>query len=87
TSIHAHAYVDPFFQAYWTKDEHIWVCLNCHAPMENQQPLLIKGLVKENPERPVTEPNPRYDADYQREGITCAACHVRDGVVLGPFDD
>ena len=36
TSIHAHAYVDPFFQAYWKKDKNIWVCLNCHTPLENQ---------------------------------------------------
>ena len=33
TSIHAQAYTDPFFQAYWTKDKHIWVCLNCHTPL------------------------------------------------------
>ena len=87
TSIHAHAYVDPFFQAYWRKDEQIWICLNCHSPLENQQPLLIKGLVKDDAERPITAPNPHYDPDYQREGISCATCHVRDGVVLGPFDD
>ncbi|MBI3621553.1 MAG: hypothetical protein HY208_05125 [Nitrospirae bacterium] len=87
TSIHAHAFVDPLFQAYWRKDRQIWICLNCHAPLENQQPLLIKGLVNDNAERPITEPNPRYDAEYQLEGITCATCHVRDGVVLGPFDD
>jgi hypothetical protein len=31
TSIHAHAYKDPFFHAYWTKDKHTWVCLNCHS--------------------------------------------------------
>ena len=28
-----------------------------------------------------------FDAALQRESITCAACHVRDGVILGPFDD
>ncbi len=42
TSIHAHAYEDPFFQAYWKKDKNVWVCLNCHTPLENQQPTLIK---------------------------------------------
>ncbi len=87
SSIHAQAFVDPFFQAYWRKDQQIWVCLNCHAPLENQQPLLIKGLTNDDPERPITEPNPHYDHDYQREGISCAGCHVRDGVILGPFDD
>ncbi|GIW55928.1 MAG: hypothetical protein KatS3mg082_2332 [Nitrospiraceae bacterium] len=29
SSIHASAYRDPFFQAYWKKDRNIWVCLNC----------------------------------------------------------
>lgn len=87
TSIHAQAYDDPFFQAYWTKDKHTWVCLNCHTPLENQQPTLIKEIPRDRVERAMQEPNPHYDADYQREGVTCAACHVRDGVILGPFED
>jgi hypothetical protein len=87
SSIHAHAYDDPFFQAYWKKDRQIWVCLNCHTPLKNQQPTLIKDIPRGRVEKAVQEPNPRYDAAYQHEAITCAACHVRDGVVLGPFDD
>ncbi|MEW6325247.1 MAG: multiheme c-type cytochrome [Nitrospirota bacterium] len=87
SSMHAQAFVDPFFQAYWRKDKHIWVCLNCHSPLENQQPLLIKGLRNNDVERPITEPNPHYDPEYQREGISCAGCHVRDGVILGPYED
>jgi len=87
TSIHAHAFDDPFFQAYWKKDGNIWVCLNCHAPLENQQPTLIKEIPRNRVEKAVQEPNPRYDREYQQESITCAACHVREGVILGPFDD
>src|SRR6476660_5648906 len=87
TSIHAQAYRDPFFHAYWTKDKHTWVCLNCHSPLENQQPTLITEIPRDRVERAVQAPNPQYDADYQHEGVTCAACHVRDGVILGPFDD
>jgi hypothetical protein len=87
TSIHAQAYTDPFFQAYWTKDKRTWVCLNCHTPLENQQPTLIKEIPRDRVERAVQEPNPHYDSDFQQEGVTCAACHVRDGVVLGPFED
>jgi hypothetical protein len=87
TSIHAQAYSDPFFHAYWTKDKHTWVCLNCHAPLENQQPTLIKEIPRQRVEKAVQEPNPHFDAEYQKEGVTCAVCHVRDGVVLGPFDD
>jgi hypothetical protein len=87
TSIHAHAYEDPFFQAYWNKDQHIWVCLNCHTPLENQQPTLIKEIPRGRVEKAEQTPNPHYDPAYQKEAITCAACHVRDGVILGPFDD
>lgn len=87
TSIHSQAYSDPFFQAYWTKDKHIWVCLNCHTPLQNQQPTIIKDIPRDRVERAVHEPNPGYDPEYQQEGVTCAACHVRDGVILGPFDD
>ena len=87
TSIHAQAFVDPFFQAYWRKDKHIWVCLNCHTPLQNQQPEVITGLQGGRVNRPVSHPNPDFDPSLQREGVTCAACHVRDGVILGPFGD
>ena len=87
TSIHAHAYEDPFFQAYWRKDGKVWVCLNCHTPLENQQPTLIRSIPRGRVEDAVQEPNPHYDPDYQIESVTCAACHVRDGVILGPYDD
>ena len=87
SSIHAQAYQDPFFHAYWTKDKHIWVCLNCHTPLENQQPTLIKSIPRGRVEKALQEPNPDFDAEYQKEGVTCAACHVRDGMILGPYDD
>jgi hypothetical protein len=87
TSIHAHAYEDPFFQAYWKKDKNIWVCLNCHTPLENQQPTLIRDIPRGRVEKAIQGPNPHYDPEYQKEAITCAACHVRDGIVYGPFED
>ena len=87
TSIHAHAYEDPFFQAYWKKDKNIWVCLNCHTPLENQQPTLVKEIPRGRVEKAIQQPNPNYDPEYQQESITCAACHVRDGIIYGPFDD
>jgi len=87
TSIHARAFGDPFFQAYWKKDKNIWVCLNCHTPLENQQPTLIKEIPRGRVENAIQEPNPHYDEDYQKEAISCAACHVRDGVIYGPFED
>jgi hypothetical protein len=86
-SMHAQAYVDPLFQAYWRKDGHIWICLNCHTPLENQQPSLIRDVPENRVERAVRVPNPDYDPELQLEGITCASCHVREGVIEGPFED
>lgn len=85
TSYHAKAYVDPFFQAYWRKDKHIWICLNCHAPMQPQQPRLILGLEGGKVHRPLTAENPDFDPEFQLEGITCGSCHIRDGVIEGPY--
>ena len=87
SSIHAQAFHDPFFQAYWKKDKNIWVCLNCHTPLENQQPTLVKDIPRGRVEKAFEIPNYRFDAEYQQEGVTCAACHVRDGMILGPYDD
>ena len=87
SSIHAQAFNDPFFQAYWKKDKNIWVCLNCHTPLENQQPTLVKDIPRGRVEKAFEIPNYRYDPEYQQEGVTCAACHVRDGKILGPYDD
>ncbi len=87
TSIHSQTFKDPFFQAYWRKDKHIWVCLNCHAPLQNQQPMVVSGLRGDRVDRPLTDPNPHFDEALQGEGVTCAVCHVRDGMIHGPFDD
>ncbi|MCP4498509.1 MAG: hypothetical protein GY822_00890 [Deltaproteobacteria bacterium] len=64
-----------------------WVCMNCHTPLENQQPELVVGLRDERLGRPVMQRNPNYDAALREEAITCATCHVRDGVIHGPFGD
>ena len=87
TSMHAQAYTDPFFQAYWKKDDKVWVCLNCHTPLENQQPTLIQHIPNNRVEKAIQVDNPMYDPAYQKEGVTCAACHVRNGMIVGPFDD
>jgi len=87
SSIHAKSFVDPFFQAYWRKDKQIWICLNCHTPLENQQPELILEIPRNRVEKAVKKPNPNYDQAFRFEGITCAACHVRNGVILGPYED
>ena len=62
SSIHAQAFHDPFFQAYWKKDKNIWVCLNCHTPLENQQPTLIQDIPRGRVEKAFQIPNHRFDS-------------------------
>ena len=82
-SNHALAFQDLQFQAEWAKDDSLWLCLNCHTPLQNQQPFLITGKYGNDPLKPVKKVNPDYDSRLQHEGITCAVCHVRDGAVIG----
>jgi hypothetical protein len=86
-SIHGNAWRDPFFQAYWKKDRQIWVCLNCHTPVENQQEYLIQALQDQKADQPVQMKNPNFDPQFREEGISCATCHLRNGIVYGPFND
>lgn len=85
SSFHAMAWQDPQFQSEWAKGDSLWVCINCHIPLENQQPYIVTGKIEGDYFRPVKRKNPRYDPKLREESITCAVCHVRDGVVIGPF--
>ncbi len=79
-STHAHAWVDPQFQKELDKDPAVgWICLNCHTPLQAQQPETVAyaGSVRHAPRAP----NPAFDADLREEGITCLTCHWRpDGI-------
>ena len=52
-------------------------CLFCHAPLSSQSEVIdeVEGGYSENP---------LFDATLMRSGVSCAACHVRSGVVYGP---
>jgi Cytochrome c554 and c-prime len=82
TTAHANAYLDLQFQAEWKKDNELWLCLNCHTPLENQREQIVTGLRGGDFRSPITQVNDRFDPALRDEGITCAACHVRDGFVL-----
>ncbi|WP_198263945.1 multiheme c-type cytochrome [sulfur-oxidizing endosymbiont of Gigantopelta aegis] len=41
TSLHAKAFVDPFFTAYLKKDKGDPTCAVCHTPLLNQSPVLL----------------------------------------------
>lgn len=92
-STHARAWEDdPQFQAELHKsrkpgEDVGWLCINCHTPLENQLEQVVAKLQEGALDRPVYVANPEYDPVLQDEAITCATCHVRDGVVLGPYGD
>ena len=54
------------------------LCRECHLPLAVQRPDVPQGPSH----RRVS--NPTFDATLSLEGVTCVACHVRDGQVLGP---
>ena len=78
------AMTDPIFLADYEHQGELFVCLFCHAPLAAQQPLRVSGLATVRPLRPRAQPNPGFDPALQREGVTCVACHLRDGVITGP---
>jgi hypothetical protein len=56
-------------------------CMTCHAPLTEQMPVTAKtGSGKAD----TYVKNPHFDSPLQLEGITCAACHVRQHRRFGP---
>ena len=87
-SVHAQAWADPQFQGEFHKEPGVqWMCVNCHTPLRNQLDSLVVALRGGDVGRPVRRANPGFAPALQAEGITCAACHVRDGAIEGPFGD
>jgi hypothetical protein len=82
-STHAHAWTDLQFQAELRKESSPFMCINCHIPLQNQQEYIVKGLINGDIYKPVKEKNPLFDAKFQKEGISCASCHVRNGAIIG----
>ena len=85
-STHARAMIDPQFMREVDKDP-IYLCFNCHAPLQNQQDKIVEGLYGGDFRRPATRPNPNFDPELRAEAITCAGCHVRDGAIVGPYGE
>ena len=54
-------------------------------PLDRQQEHKVVGFFDEEKWKPILEPNPAFDPDLQHEGVTCAACHLKNGKILGPF--
>lgn len=58
-------------------------CLGCHLPLLPQHDVLANGYVDGDLTRPRLEPNAGFSATLRAEGVSCAACHLREGQVLG----
>lgn len=85
TTLHSRAWTDPYFQADWKFDGAQQICKNCHIPLDRQQEHRVLGFRDREKWQPVLAPNPDFDPALQHEGVTCAACHLRDGEILGPY--
>jgi len=84
TSLHSKAFIDPFFTAYLKKDKGDPTCSVCHTPLENQSPIILSSESGHYDDLKTT-PNPKFDPELQKEGVTCAACHVKNGIIYGPY--
>ena len=83
TTIHSQAWTDPYFQVDWKFDGYPQICKNCHIPLDRQQEHLVVGFRDKEKWQPILDPNPDFDPKLQREGVTCAVCHLREGEILG----
>lgn len=57
-------------------------CMNCHAPLAEQKALVAQELGW--PNAPQAEAPDHIAPDLHRQGLTCAACHVRGHERFGP---
>ncbi len=80
---HAHAWSNPGYQAALRTAGNSTACVACHLPLAAQHDQLAAGYVDGDITRPRLQDNPSFDLTLMSEGVTCAACHVRDGKVLG----
>jgi hypothetical protein len=62
-------------------------CMACHLPILNQNAVLTTSYQGGDLSRPESTDNTAWDATLASEGVTCAACHVREGTVIGQVED
>ena len=81
-SAHATAWDDGHFREAIDRVGGSTACQSCHLPLKSQHARLAVGYVQGDIARPELEDNPAWTPTLTAEGVTCAACHVRQGVVL-----
>ncbi len=87
TTIHSQAWTDPYFRTDWQFDGGQHSCRLCHTPLDRQQPHTVLGYRDRDKWDPVLADNPDFDPALQHEGVTCAACHYREGKIIGALGD
>ncbi|MGD2076579.1 MAG: hypothetical protein PVG38_16885 [Gammaproteobacteria bacterium] len=83
TTIHSRAWTDPYFQTDWKFEGAQHICRLCHTPLDRQQPQKVLGYRDKDKWDPILADNPDFDPGLQHEGVTCAACHYREGKIIG----
>ena len=79
---HATAWKDDEFREAIARAGGTTACTSCHLPLANQHDRLAAGYVDGDLSRPNLLKNDIWDATLMGEGVTCAACHVREGMVI-----
>lgn len=77
---------DPVFLADFANQGGFY-CYRCHSPLHEQQPTRVSGLRATQPLTHIEAPNPDYDQELQSEGVTCVACHWREGAMVAGIAD
>lgn len=82
-SMMGQAWTDPVFQADFARGGELYACRYCHTPLPQQQPERVTGLRSLKPVAGAGEANPDFEPALLGDGVGCAACHVREGAVVG----
>ena len=82
-STHSHAETDAQYQSELHKNNNLFLCINCHTPLENQQRFIVDSIPNGDIFNAHLRQNPDFDSTLQLEGINCATCHVREDYVIG----
>lgn len=80
----AHAEPSPSWRAAAAATNDSPLCTSCHLPLQAQHATVVTEYNGGPLGMAVTARNPGYDSALAGEYVTCAACHVRDGAVVGP---
>ncbi|AOP34498.1 hypothetical protein A0128_11955 [Leptospira tipperaryensis] len=89
-STHANAFTDLQFQAELAKpNSPQWLCLNCHIPLSGQRKEIATHLKGGDVFQPVLVSNKKFNANWEKEGISCGTCHLKSDsqgrtVLIGP---